>query len=494
MIPRTSLEQLTPIADGGFGKVYRVGKFTLPGDTSPLAFKEFTKEKTAQSRSASTAVAFRDGLSSTDRANLDRYSAWPRAVVSDANGAVCGLLMPLISADFFCELYDAGKEERTSQPRQMGWLIASEQLRQEVQIDLLDVSYTDRLLLLAQLVYAIGWLHRHGWVFGDLSFRNIVFALDPPRIMLLDCDSAAAVSDSGRKQPSTPFWEPPEWQAEPGHQGLQDVMTDVYKLGLAILRCLTPGHGAASARNPRGIDNILDVEGARLIAAALSDDRSIRPTAKEVYAYLRATAAPRVAPPVIIMARVATPVVQQGQEAWVGWQVQGGGQVTVTAGMHVVAQMDMRVAEWGCAFRPVTPGPVRIEVTNPYGKAVADAGHVTLFEAPAVSVSIPDLPVPPIPASQPISLEPAFAAFPDVPDIRASVPQMPTVSVPGIGGLLPGGMPEVQFPLPPALAAGLSTIPWPDFHGAFIDTAAAISAWLMRQAEREVAEGGTGGQ
>jgi hypothetical protein len=377
----------------------------------------------------------------------------------------------------------------------MGWLIASAELRRQAQIDLPDIGYTDRLLLIAQLVYAIGWLHRHGWVFGDLSFRNAVFALDPARIMLLDCDGAAALTDAGRKQPSTPFWEPPPCQAgKCDHRDKQDTITDVYKLGLAVLRCLTPGHGAASTRNPHGIDRILDVEGAGLIAAALSDDCSVRPTAKELYAYLRATAAPRVVPPVITMARLATPVVQRGQEAWVDWQVQGGGQVTVTAGMHVVAQLDARVADRGCAFCPVTPGPVRVEVANQYGKAVADAGYVTLFEPPAVNVSIPDLPVAPIPALQAISLDPLSADFPGVPDIRAAVPQMPAVSVPGIGGLLPGELPEIQFPLPSALAADTPAIPWPGFHGAFIETASVISAWLLREAEREGHIERTGGQ
>ena len=254
IVPKTSLKQLTPIAEGGFGKVYRVGGFTLPGDTSPLAFKEFTKEKTPQSRSASAAIAFREGLSSMDRANLDRYSAWPRAVVTDADGTVCGLLMPLIPADFSCDLYDAVKEERTSQPRQMGWLIASEQLRQEVQIDLPDVSYTDRLLLLAQLVYAIGRLHRHGWVFGDLSFRNVVFALDPPRIMLLDCDGAAAVADAGGNSPR-PFLgaaRMPGRTGPPGSAGQRYRRLQAWARHLALPdpgpRCC---HGQEPSRNRR---------------------------------------------------------------------------------------------------------------------------------------------------------------------------------------------------------------------------------------------------
>ena len=478
MVQKASLKQLTPIAEGGFGKVYRVGQFTLPGDISPLAYKEFTTEVAEQGRSASSAAEFRDGLTSADRARLDGLSAWPRAIVTEADGTVCGLLMPLIPADFFCELHNADKG-KFSKPRDMGWLIASAELRRQARIDLPDIGFTDRLLLLAQLVYAIGWLHRHGWVFGDLSFRNAVFALDPPRIMLLDCDGAAALTDAGRKQPTTPFWEPPESQAgKASFQDQQDTITDVYKLGLAILRCLTPGHGAASTKNPQGINNVLDAEGAGLVAAALSDDRSARPTAKRLYAYLRAMAAPRVRPPVINMVRLATPVVQKGQQGWLDWQVQGGHQITVTAGVDVVAQLDARVAVTGCAFRPLTPGPVRVEVTNQYGKAVADVGYVIIFEPPPVEVRLPDLPAPSIPAVRAGPLDAMSAAFPGVPDVRASVPPLPA-----IGGLLDSAPLEIQIPLPSALPDGTPAIPWPDFHDPFIEAALVLSARLLHEEE-----------
>jgi hypothetical protein len=505
MVPRTALRQLTPLAEGGFGRVFRAEGFTLPGDRTSLAYKEFTREQAAQGRSASASVVFRDGLSDADRANLDKYSAWPRAVVTDENGIVCGLLMPLIPDEFFCQLDETGSGTLASQPRQMGWLIAAAKQRQDAQIDLPDVDYTDRLLLLAQLVYAIGRLHRHGWVFGDLSFKNAVFALDPPRIILLDCDGAAALADAGREQASTPFWDPPECPTTQAsgqgyRQDLQDTVTDVYKLGLAILRCLSPGQGAATSRDPQRIENALDAEGVRLVTQALSDDRALRPTAKEMYTYFYNIAAKRIAPPVMTMARLATLVVQRGQDAWVDWQIHGPGQVTVRVGMDEVARADARVHTRGCSFRPLTAGPVRVEVTNPYGKAAADAGYVTLFELPAFSITIKDLPTPTIPAVEAVSLEPFSAAFESTPDVRAWVPEIPAVPAPGIadalGSLLPGGLPEIQLPAPPGLEAdraldGLLSgeapvIPWPDLHGAFVEAASAVSAWFLQEAEHHV--------
>ena len=66
--------------------------------------------------------------------------------------------MPLIPEQFFCRLPDPDSGQMTSRPREMGWLIASATQRQEARIDLGEVDHTERLLLLAQLVYAIGRL------------------------------------------------------------------------------------------------------------------------------------------------------------------------------------------------------------------------------------------------------------------------------------------------------------------------------------------------
>lgn len=489
-VQRASLSGLTPLDEGGFGKVYRVAGFTLPGDRTPLAYKEFTREHAVQGRAASASVAFRDGLNDADRAKLDQYAAWPRAVVTDANGTVCGLLMPLLTEEFFCRLDETGSGLPVPKPRQMGWLIASAKQRQDAQLDLPDVSYTERLLLLAQFVYAIGWLHKHGWVFGDLSFKNAVFALDPPRVMLLDCDGAAALDDAERVQASTPYWDPPECpigQAYPA-QDRQDTVTDVYKLGLAVLRCLTPGRGAASSRTPQRIADVLDADGVALVTRAISDDRTSRPTAKELYAYLRAVAVQRTAPPTITMARVATPVVQLGQQALVEWQLDGVGQVTVTVGLDEVATVNARSHPRGCSFEARATGPVRVEVTSPFGTSFAEAGRVTVFTLPPVSITIEDLPVPRFPELPAVSLEPISAAFAALPDVGAWVPEIPEAPTPDIaalvGELLPSAHPLIMFPT--AAGDGIPAIPWPDFQNALIAAASAVSARLLREAERDV--------
>ena len=109
-------------------------------------------------------------------------------------------------------------------------------------------------MLLAQLVYEVARLHKQDWVYGDLSFKNAAFAIDPPRMILLDCDGAADLHNQSRQQSHSLGWDPPEC----AKRNVQDKATDVYKLGLAILRCLNPGKGAATMRDPGRVAGKLD--------------------------------------------------------------------------------------------------------------------------------------------------------------------------------------------------------------------------------------------
>ena len=259
-VRRPDLGRLTPLAKGAFGAVFRAEEFLLAGDEALLAYKEFTAHQAEQAHTAESAVIFRAGLNPEDRAELDLYTAWPRALVEDTHGSVTGILMPLIRPEFFCRMEDPATGELEDKPLEMTWLATSASQRESVQIDLRDADRFERLALLAQLAYILAWLHQHGWVFGDLSLRNAVFALDPPNLMLLDCDEAAALTDFHRRQVTTPYWDPPECPPR-GQQRLQDHVTDVYKLGLAILRCLLPGRGAMTATSPAPLAAVLDDDG-----------------------------------------------------------------------------------------------------------------------------------------------------------------------------------------------------------------------------------------
>jgi hypothetical protein len=449
-VKKSGLGTLKELAEGGFGKVYRVLDYHLPSDPADLAYKEFTRDVAQQAHASQAAVAFRDGLSAAERADLDLYAAWPRAVVEDS-GAVVGLLMPLISPDFFCELISDKTGDRGSAPREMQWLIASQAQRDAAEIDLSFVDKTQRFTLLAQLVYAVGRMHKRGWVFGDLSFKNAVFAVDPLRMMLIDCDGAASVSDPRRAQAHTPQWIPPECENIPGHVhfDMQDTLTDVYKLGLAILRCLSPGKGAGTATNPARLAHELDAVGLDLVARAVGADRGARPTAKELYAYLCSLQKARVQPPEVISARLATPLRVRGMDVQIEWEIVNVSEVTLRVGTS--EPITVPVAANGGPQLHVLParesGPVTIEAENRYSAIRVDLGELTLYEIPPFDPkrfigTLPRLTVPPLEAFTLDALAPAIATVPRVavPELPR-LPTMPTADLTGVlrEMLLPAG-------------------------------------------------------
>lgn len=458
-VRKADLGKLVPLAQGGFGQVFRVDGFLLPGDPAALAYKEFTTAHAEQARSATTAVAFRAGLSDEDRADLDRCCAWPKALVEDPPGHVCGLLMPLIPAEFFCRQTDPDSGQPTSRPRSLAWLAASTAQRDAAKVDIPAIDRVERLILLAHLVYAIGRLHRHGWVFGDVSAGNAVFSLSPLRLMLIDCDGAAELSNLKRKQYSTPLWDPPECPIEPvpGQAGTQDLLdreTDVYKIGLAILRCLTPGKGAASARKPTRMAGELDATGQALLARALGEDRKDRPVAKDLYSYLRQLVLPMIAVPEVLAARLVTPVVVRGQDARVEWQIKGATHVLLSSGNGTGLSVDLTRHPGGYVFRPDASGPVTLEAGNRFGSVVADLGDLVLYELPAFDLDLSKLPWPRVPALPPFAVGqlsrvaasrphaaqapvlpplPGLRTFGLVRNLSEAVPGVPALPVPRLG-------------------------------------------------------------
>jgi hypothetical protein len=404
-ITESQLGSLEFIAEGGFGEVFKVNNFALPDDRTKLAYKKFTSKKAEQAASAAKAVVFRAQLSPADRSELDDYSVWPRALVEDSPGHVCGLLMPIIAPDFFCQLADPETGKLKAKPCEMSWLIATDKQRQAAQINLRQIDATERLILLAQLVYIIGRLHKHAWVFGDLSFKNTMFALDPPRIMLVDCDGAAALADLGREQASTPFWEPPE---SAGHS-LQDKQTDCYKLGLAILRCLTPGKGASTSKKVARLTGALDAAGIALVDRAVGADRASRPGAREMYRYLKAGVASRITPPVINYARLLPAFCLRGQDARIEWSIDAATEVTVTVGYGSLTGVDPQRYPNGFPLLSDTSGPVVIEARNRFGRVRADLGELTLYEMPPVNITFEALPRLQVAAREAFCPEPLMA-------------------------------------------------------------------------------------
>src|SRR5258706_8023443 len=197
--------------------------------------------------------------------------------------------------------------------------------------------------------------------------------------MLSDCDGAAALADTARKQSSTPYWDPPECPIAPPlgqrpQQDLQDTLTDTYKLGLVILRCLTPGKGAATSRSVDRLTGELDAAGVSLVTRALSANRTARPTARELYDYLYRVTSPRIAVPEVVFARLATPFRVRGQDVRIEWQINNAASVMISVGSTLRLQASLQRHPGGYVFRADQSGPVSIEVRNRFGTGQADLG------------------------------------------------------------------------------------------------------------------------
>jgi hypothetical protein len=166
------------INEGRYGRVYRTSH-TLRRSTTDLVYKEYIPLRDGgqnSGASAQRAVNFRDWLSESGQddllTDLNRYFAWPsEVVIEDESEQVCGFLMPLAGRDFF---WPDGLH--ANQPRTLDWVTTTPDYWEANQIDLSDVTETDRLFLMVQLAYAVAWLHEQGWVYGDLSFKNAASA------------------------------------------------------------------------------------------------------------------------------------------------------------------------------------------------------------------------------------------------------------------------------------------------------------------------------
>jgi hypothetical protein len=180
-------------------------------------------------------------------------------------------------------------------------------------------------------------------------------------------------------------------------------------------------------RDPGQVAAKLDATGAALIARAVETDPAGRPTAKELYAYMRSLVAARITPPVVITARLATPLRVRGMDARVEWEIANVSEVTIRVG----ASPPMRVPVVASArpqlhvFPARESGPVTIEAENRYGAARVDLGELTLYEIPpfdpkSLIGTLPRVAVPPLEPFTLDALAPALATVP-----RVAVPEIP---------------------------------------------------------------------
>lgn len=139
------------------------------------------------------------------------------------------------------------------------------------------VADDKRTGLIGELASSLAFLHSHGICVGDISPKNLLFALGSQEaVYFVDCDTMQVNGKSALPQVETPGWEVPA--GEP----LATVHSDAYKLGLLALRLFV---GDQDTSDTHDLPIHLPDQLRRLITDALSPDPVNRPL-PQAWSYL----------------------------------------------------------------------------------------------------------------------------------------------------------------------------------------------------------------
>ncbi len=444
MVAKTDLGSLASIASGGFGEVFRTG-FRLPGYRGALAYKELKSSLSQDKYSRAVeamrqAVQLRDSMSDGDRSDLDEVTVWPLALVEEG-GVVRGCLMPLIRPEFFAELHPPATGKKDSRTRELGWLPARPAALQgagfsQDQID----EFSDllvRMRIMVWLVYSVALMHKYGVVYGDMSLKNAVFCLgEYPRSVLMDCDGVARLDDASRRQANSPSFLAPECE-EPGRNPFargrahfQDTRTDVYKLGLCVVRCLSRGRGAMQRKSADHLAGQLSPECLDVIKASLSQDPDQRPTAKQLYQALNDFIVP-----VIHEFRVLDSVVPRDGGTMLVWNVSNATKAFIHGPNGSVVPVDPLQGQHPVQVHD--PTVFTLEICRGSQTVQQDSDLVRVFDVPkfdiesskhyrslSASLNTPRLP--------PVDISPILESFPRRPAVGIGGDSAPEIMLPSI--------------------------------------------------------------
>ncbi|MEU7880101.1 hypothetical protein [Microbispora bryophytorum] len=254
-----------PLDKGGQGVVTRV----LGPEN--LVYKEYMPQA-GQVNGAALAELVEFGHRQTAaevRALLDQC-AWPVARVVNG-GQVTGFLMPHVPKDFYGTI--GGKPK----------LVELQYLLYEPNWAWQDLHQPDidgRLEIATLAAKLIDMLHTHGWIVGDLSFRNLLWRPGQPyKVFMLDCDGLRRHgAEPVLRQAHTPDWNDP-YQPSSG----PELDTDRYKLALLIGRVLSQTASVRPGDEPALLPGLPDhvVTAVRALFTRAQGPRGTRPIAAE---------------------------------------------------------------------------------------------------------------------------------------------------------------------------------------------------------------------
>ena len=240
-ILRGQMGVLDKLGQGGQGVVYRA-----PGVRTAYAksmvYKEYKKATLAclDVNALKAMPDFLESLVYRDGAELIGMAAWPCRVVVDG-GVVTGFVMPAIPDEFFCDFWTSNAVASSRVLAEFQHLLNDPQVV-AARFGGAGISERQKYELLRQVASALSFLHERDVCVGDISPKNLLFALSPSAaVYFVDCDAMRVKGVSLSPQVETPGWGVPAGEEK------ATVFSDRYKLGLLALRLLV---GDQDAKDP----------------------------------------------------------------------------------------------------------------------------------------------------------------------------------------------------------------------------------------------------
>jgi eukaryotic-like serine/threonine-protein kinase len=263
-------DALEKIGDGGQGTVYSVT--SLPG----VVYKEFKWAGGAAPSAAALdeLIALLGAMPVEVQDWVDSRTVWPRTSVVDDHGRLAGLTMDLIPDGYFHQLGVRANPRRVL--REWNHLSMRESYRGNSNLmvgDLARVDIPTAIELVADLARSLEHLHAQDLIVGDISGRNLLWALEPePHTVIIDCDGFRKLGTAGVLPPKdSPDWDDPAGGTETCQA------SDIYKLGLAAYRAVW---AATTDRPPADLIHRTPPGGEPLEELAELVLRSVAPTGR----------------------------------------------------------------------------------------------------------------------------------------------------------------------------------------------------------------------
>ncbi|MBM7769888.1 hypothetical protein JOD54_000092 [Actinokineospora baliensis] len=410
------------LGKGGEAVVHELPGYKVADRTGPLVYKRYRKAHEDPQRLRGI-VRLRGALTPARRAVLDRVAAWPCRVVENEDGDVIGLVLPRIPSEYTTTVVSP-TGTRSINPCEVQYLFIDPSRARRLALP--TPTAEERLTLCRDFASGLAFLHDElNVAFGDINHANELFKVHPDSgVYFIDCDGVRPLGTvTSHQQLNTPDWVPPEGDA-------LSPETDRYKLGLFILRCLTPGAATSGRVDPDAAASALDQTGLGLLRLAVGRAPGARPEAAQWRRYLNALLGHHEDPPELTLAEATRPYVLLGQPVEIAWAAEHATQIEVSADGRAVV-VDGGAGHGTVAIDLRTTGFVDVRARNDLGARTARVGPIPVIEPPK-QVTMPIL-MPPV-------------VFPELDHA------MPALTLPALPGPTPVAPPVITATGHPAVA------------------------------------------